>query len=167
MRITEKQLRQIIREELARGMNEMDLPLSVPFISGGHRKKKKALEPRIAPKGPMPDSLKRTYDNRTALQNLVRDLSKVDEDYVKSIITAQDKHGEYLRVADWAGEELKKKIEEFAANYMRTAGKDPEETFEEFEELVNQYSPIRARKDFLGTATRLASNLGLGTKTKE
>ncbi len=79
-------------------------------------------------------------------------------------------------MASWVGSELRTKIEELANDYSeiyfdeimkRGPARDPAATFEKFKTLVDQYSPSRGRQDFLGTAARLASNLGLGTTTKE
>jgi len=171
MKITQRQLRQIIREELTRSMDEMDLPVGVPYIAGGRRKKKKAAEPSTRPSGPEPEYMKKFRDNRTALQVLRRALSNIDEDYITDIITAPDTRGEFVQVADWAGEELRTKIEELANDFWMSGSADPEGTFEELKALVSQYAPLRGRQDFLGTATRFASSLGqtsgLGFPTKE
>lgn len=58
MRITQRQLRQIIREELERDMNEMDLPFMVGAFSRPASKKKRGAAPRPsraekAPRGPV------------------------------------------------------------------------------------------------------------------
>jgi len=162
MKITQGQLRQIIREEVARSMDEMDLSVGVPYIAGGRRRMKGAAEPRERPSGPMPDDLRKLNDDRTALQVLRRALSKIDEDYVTEILPAPDRRGEMVKVADWAGPELETKIKELANDFWMSGSIDPEAAFEELKALVDQYSPLRGRQDFLGTATRFASNLGRG-----
>lgn len=174
MRITSSQLRQIIREELASSMNEMDLQLAVPYIA--RKKKKKQPAPPQAPLGPKPDHMIKAEYDRSRLEMdlsvLAKDLSKIDADYVKDILpTVRGMYAPFTQIIDWAGPELRAKIEELARDYSKRhrfgAGNasptDVEAAFKKFQEIVNQYAPMRGRQDFLGTASRYASGFGITT----
>ncbi len=181
MRITGKQLRQIIREEIARDMNETDLQLAVPYIA--RKRKKQKPVPAQAPLGPMPDHMRKAESDRielrSALELLAKDLSAIDADYVQDILPTGGLRSQYTHIIDWAGPELQTKIEELARDYLKTyygeitnrSKRDPAATFKKFQEIVNQYAPIRGRQDFLGTASRFAAGFGTSTgltpKTKE
>ncbi len=129
MRITSTQLRQIIREELARSMNEMDLQLAVPYIA---RKKKKKPAPPQAPLSPMTDRMMKANYERSRkvwdLRVLEKDLSKVDADYVKDILpTVHGMYAPVIQIIDWAGPELRAKIEELARDYSEAHHTAPTE----------------------------------------
>lgn len=174
MRITSRQLRQIIREELDRSMNEMDLQLAVPYIA--RKKKKKKPAPPPADLGPMPDHMRKAENDikmkELALGILAKDLSKIDADYVKDILpTVSGLYAPVTQIIDWAGPELQAKIEELARDYSkipavawgRSTRADAEAAFEKFQEIVNQYAPMRGRQDFLGKASRAAAGFGITT----
>ena len=181
MRITDRQLRQIIREEITRGMNETDLQLAVPYIA--RKRKKQKPVPAKAPLGPMPDHMRKAESDRielrSALELLAKDLSAIDADYVQGILPSGGLSSPYTYIIDWAGPELQTKIEELASDYLKSyygeitksSKRDPDATFKKFQEIVNQYAPMRGRQDFLGTASRFASRFGISTgitpKTKE
>lgn len=181
MRITDRQLRQIIREELTRGMNETDLQLAVPYIA--RKRKKQKSVPAQAPLGPMPDHMRKAQSDsselRHALELLAKDLSAIDADFVEGILPTGGLSSPYTHIIDWAGPELQTKIEELARDYLKSyygeiskrSKRDPDATFKKFQEIVNQYAPIRGRQDFLGKASRFAAGFGISTgltpKTKE
>lgn len=174
MRITSTQLRQIIREELARSMNETDLQLAVPYIA--RKKKKKQPAPPRAPLGPMTDRMMKAESDRRekerALSVFAKDLSTIDADYVKDILpTVSGMYAPVTHIIDWAGPELRAKIEELALDYLKAHRYDSgnaspaevEAAFEKFQEIVNQYATMRGRQDFLGTASRFAAGFGIST----
>ena len=72
-----------------------------------------------------------------------------------------------MQFADWVGDNLRTAIQELANDFWMSGSSDPEATFERLNELVAQYSPVRARKDFIGSVARGFSSVGFGSKTKE
>jgi len=181
MKITQRQLRQIIKEELERSMDETDLQLAVPYIA--RKRKKQNPAPAQAPLGPMPDHMRDAQNDRIqlryALGILSKDLSEIDAGYVQDILPTGGGRSPYTYIVEWAGPELQREIEELAKDYLKsyngeilkTATRDPEAAFEKFQKIVNQYAPMRGRQDFLGTASRFAAGFGqtsgLTPKTSE
>jgi len=179
MRITESQLRKVIREELEKTIDNITEAFYSPDLgqragmmgsAGGipkygssqtssNKSNKNKTVPR-APLGSMPDNIRKQLEKRYSIQRLSNQLSKINKDYVKSVIPAND----LQTYASWVGEELKNKLDDLA---KKSYNMEPQEAYEEFESLIQQYSPIRAKKSVVGSVTRGLSSFGLGTKTKE
>lgn len=176
MKLTESQLRNIIREEIKKTISSLE-EIFVPDpgqrvgfgvnLATGLPNRKPNSKPSAPPEratGPEPDSLRDSRMKIDSIRKLSNDLSEIDKDYVKSIIPASSIES----YASWVGPELKEKLYELSLRYYKSYGKlTAQDAFNEFKALVEKYSPTRAKKGVVGSLTRGLSSFGLGTTTKE